>query len=152
MYVNIETLEPVSHGDITLLHPETSFPPEIDHETLAPLGFAALEYDPKPNDIAVPGDIRLEGGRYIQSWVTELVIPTVVTMAQAKLALLYAGLLEAAEQYINGLPEPQKTAALIEWNHRQTLERGHPLVGQVADGIGLTEQQLDDLFLDASTR
>lgn len=82
----------------------------------------------------------------------EPVIPSVVTMAQAKLALLYAGLFEAAEQYINDLPEPLKSAALIEWNHRQTLEREHPLVGQVADGLGLTEQQLDDLFLDASTR
>lgn len=80
------------------------------------------------------------------------IIPNVVTMAQAKLALLYAGLLEAAEQYINELPEPQKTAALIEWNHRQTLEREHPLVGQVATALELTEQQLDELFVDAAGR
>lgn len=68
MYVNIETLEPASYRDITLLHPETSFPPEIDHETLASLGFAVLERDPEPAG-AVPGDIRVEGGRYIQSWI-----------------------------------------------------------------------------------
>lgn len=83
---------------------------------------------------------------------TDPSIPSVVTMAQAKLALLYAGLYEQVEQALADLPEPQKTAALIEWNHRQTLERGHPLVGQVADGLGLTEQQLDELFLDASVR
>lgn len=82
----------------------------------------------------------------------EPVIPSVVTMAQAKLALLYAGLYEQVEQALADLPEPQKTAALIEWNHRQTLEREHPLVGQVAAELGLTEQQLDELFLDASVR
>src|SRR5690606_12135578 len=83
---------------------------------------------------------------------TEPSIPSVVTMAQAKLALLYAGLYEQVEQALADLPEPQKTAALIEWNHRQTLERDHPLVAQVAAALGLTEQQLDDLFVDASGR
>src|SRR5690606_24198301 len=83
---------------------------------------------------------------------TEPSIPSVVTMAQAKLALLYAGLYEQVEQALADLPEPQKTAALIEWNHRQTLEREHPLVAQVATALGLTEQQLDELFLDASVR
>lgn len=82
----------------------------------------------------------------------EPVIPSVVTMAQAKLALLYAGLYEQVEQALADLPEPQKTAALIEWNHRQTLEREHPLVAQVAAALGLTEQQLDDLFVDAAGR
>jgi len=37
-------------------------------------------------------------------------------------------------------------------NHRQTLEREHPLVAQVATALELTEQQLDELFLDASVR
>lgn len=83
---------------------------------------------------------------------TEPVIPSVVTMAQAKLALLYAGLYEQVEQALADLPEPQKTAALIEWNHRQTLEREHPLVAQVATALGLTEQQLAALFVDASGR
>lgn len=79
-------------------------------------------------------------------------IPSVVPMASAKLALLYADLYEPVEAYIEALPEPHRTAALIEWNHRQTLERDHPLVAQaVADGV-LTEGQLDALFADAAGR
>ena len=79
-------------------------------------------------------------------------IPSVVTMAQAKLALHYAGMLAAVEAKLNELPEPDKTTALIEWNHRQTIERGHPLVAQVAAALELTEQQLDELFVDAAGR
>lgn len=80
------------------------------------------------------------------------IIPDVVTMAQAKLALHYAGLLQTVETLLNSLPESDKATALIEWNHRQTLERGHPLVTHVAEALELTEQQLDELFVDAAGR
>src|SRR5690606_33193796 len=97
---------------------------------------------PEPEEPEMPEDPEAPDEPELPPEPTEPVIPSVVTMAQAKLALLYAGLYEQVEQALADLPEPQKAAALIEWNHRQTLEREHPLVAQVATALGLTEQQL----------
>ena len=37
------------------------------------------------------------------------------------------------------------------WEFATSLERQHPMVLAMAQGIGVTEQQLDDLFVLAST-
>jgi hypothetical protein len=72
-------------------------------------------------------------------------IPTSVTMRQARLALLGAGLLEQVNAAIT---DP---AAQIEWEYATTVERNSPLVQNLSIGLGLTEQQLDDLFTTAAT-
>lgn len=82
----------------------------------------------------------------------EPVVPVVVLMAQAKLELHSNGMLSAVEQLLDELPEPERTAAMIEWAQRRTLEREHPLVTYVADKLPLTAQQLDELFTGAAGR
>lgn len=78
------------------------------------------------------------------------VIPAVVTMRQARLALSAIGLLPQVDAAINALPEPQKTAAKIEWEFSSVVERNRPFVQQLAAGLGLTNAQLDNLFIEAS--
>jgi hypothetical protein len=73
-------------------------------------------------------------------------VPAEVTMRQARLALLGAGLLDAVIAAIDAMSEPTKTAALIEWDYSNTLRRDHPLVATLGAGLGLTSGQLDDLF------
>jgi hypothetical protein len=73
------------------------------------------------------------------------VIPTSVTMRQARLALLGAGLLDQVNAAIT---DP---AAQIEWEYATTVERNSPLVQNLSIGLGLTEEQLDSLFTTAST-
>jgi hypothetical protein len=72
-------------------------------------------------------------------------IPASVTMRQARLALHRAGLLTQVNSTITD-PEAQ-----IEWEYATTVERNSPLVQNLAAGLGLTEQQLDDLFTTAAT-
>jgi hypothetical protein len=72
-------------------------------------------------------------------------VPQAVTMRQARLALLSAGLLDQVNAAIT---DP---AARIEWEYATTVERNSSLVQSLASGLGLTEPQLDDLFTLAAT-
>jgi len=72
-------------------------------------------------------------------------IPKSVSMRQARLALLAADLLDTVDAAIN----QAGGAAKIEWEYAATVERDSTLVSGMTAALGLTEQQLDDLFLAA---
>ena len=78
-------------------------------------------------------------------------IPTQVTMRQARLALLGAGLLSGIDAAINSLSEPDKSAAKIEWEYAAVVQRDSGLVPAMAAALGMTEAQIDQLFITAST-
>lgn len=78
------------------------------------------------------------------------VVPSAVTMRQARLALLGAGLLDDIDAAINGLPSPQKEAARIEWEYSQEVQRHNGFVSVLAPMLGLTEAQTDALFIAAA--
>ena len=77
-------------------------------------------------------------------------VPAAVTMRQARLALFSAGLLSAVDTAIDALPEPQRTAARIEWDYSNELQRSNPLVAALTPALGLTSDQVDALFIAAS--
>ena len=77
-------------------------------------------------------------------------VPQRVTMRQARLALLGAGLLDDIDAAINGLPSPQKEAARIEWEYSAEVQRHNGFVSVLAPMLGLTEAQTDALFLTAA--
>lgn len=75
------------------------------------------------------------------------VIPKVVTMRQARLALLQQSLLAAVEAAVAQAGEVAK----IEWQYATDVKRDNALVTAIASQLNLTSQQLDDLFTLAST-
>ena len=77
-------------------------------------------------------------------------VPEVVTMRQARLALLGAGLLAQVEAAIASMPEPYKTAASIEWEYSNALQRSNPLVAQLGAALGLDDAEIDALFVEAA--
>lgn len=79
-----------------------------------------------------------------------LPVPQVVTMRQARLALLAAGKLAAVSAAITGLPSPQKEEAQIEWEYSQAIERNRPFVLLLGPALGLSDAQLDTLFIAAA--
>lgn len=152
-YIDIDTLELVSRQYITARHPETSFPPVLTREMLEGSGFAVLEYDDHPDlgqdEVAEPGEIRIEDGRAYQSWtVVQIPEPAIheVTMRQARLALLQSELLHLVDGAIDSMDEPARSAARIEWEYSQTVERHRPFVQQLGAVLELTDEQMDDLF------
>ena len=82
--------------------------------------------------------------------VAPVPVPQSVTMRQARLALLGAGLLDDVEAAINSLPSPQKEAARIEWEYSQEVQRHNGFVSILAPSLGMTDAQTDALFIAAA--
>jgi hypothetical protein len=78
-------------------------------------------------------------------------VPQSVTMRQARLALLQQGILAQVDTVIDSLDEPERSAAKIEWEYSQSVERERPFVQALAPGLGLTDDDLDNLFKLAAT-
>lgn len=76
----------------------------------------------------------------------------VVSMAQARKALVYSNIFDAdVKAILDTLPEPAKSLALIDWEFSSVVHRDNTLVATVAQAKGLTENQVDYLFTLAST-
>jgi hypothetical protein len=73
-------------------------------------------------------------------------VPRSVTRRQARLALLNAGLLDAVEAAI------AKASPTVQITYEDATEwwRDDPLIAEVAQSLGLTTEQVDNLFLEAS--
>lgn len=82
--------------------------------------------------------------------IPTVIVPSVVTMRQARLALLALGKLTAVEAAIAALPSPQKEAAAIEWEYSNEVQRHNGFVSLLAPSLNLTEADLDQLFIDAA--
>lgn len=77
-------------------------------------------------------------------------VPQEVTMRQARLALLGAGILDAAQGVIDALPQPQRRQAQIEWEYALSVRRDHPLIAlMISEGLA-TAEQVDGLFVAAA--
>jgi hypothetical protein len=76
-----------------------------------------------------------------------VIIPDVVTMRQARLALLQSGLLSTVSLAIASGGEADK----IEWEYATEVNRNQPLVQNMKAGLGLTDADLDNLFILAAS-
>lgn len=77
-------------------------------------------------------------------------VPRAVTMRQARLALLGAGKLAAVDAAINGMAEPTKSAARIEWEYSGEVQRHNGFVEALGPALGMTSAQIDGLFVAAA--
>ena len=104
---------------------------------------------------------QAEGNRHykmVQDWIAEgnipepmdipeVQIPQVVTMRQARLALLQEGLLATIESAIqNGTDEAMK----IEWEYATEVRRDWDSLVTLTESLGMTSTELDSLFTLAS--
>lgn len=115
---------------------------------------------PTENTTTTPGELRANWTGH--AWVTlpyvanaglpaaRPPVPGAVTMRQARLALLGAGLLSSVGAAIDALAEPAKSAARIEWEYSNEVQRHNGFVAQLGPALGLTEEQLDALFIAAA--
>lgn len=78
------------------------------------------------------------------------VVPDAVTMRQARLALLNAGLLTQVNDAIEGMTGAEGAAARIEWEYATSVQRDSPLVADLSASLALTAGQLDALFVAAA--
>lgn len=75
-------------------------------------------------------------------------IPQSVSRFQARAALHLAGLLDEVEAMMAAQEAP--ALAKLAWADAQEFERASPTIAAMAGQIGLTDAQLDELFITAA--
>jgi hypothetical protein len=70
-----------------------------------------------------------------------------VTARQARLALLNAGLLDQVETAVTQAGAEAK----IYWDYSTEIHRNSPFIASIGQSLGLTDTQIDDLFVQAAT-
>lgn len=70
-----------------------------------------------------------------------------ITPRQCRLALLQVGLLDT----VNAAIDAAGTEARIEWDYATVVRRDSPLLAAMTTSLGMTTQQIDDLFTLAKT-
>lgn len=107
---------------------------------------------PRLVDASIGGRIgdRIVNGVVIPS-LGVIPVPPLVTMKQARLALLQEGYLDQVPAAIATLPEPVKAEAQIQWEYSSTVERDNVFCQQLGSILGMDETQIDDLFRLAIT-
>jgi hypothetical protein len=79
-------------------------------------------------------------------------VPSEVTPRQIRLALTLNGIkISDISAMLGTLPEPQGSLAMIEWEYATTVERSNVMVNSMGQALGMTKEQLDDLFIFART-
>jgi hypothetical protein len=73
-------------------------------------------------------------------------VPQQVTMRQARLELLKRELLDDVELVISAAGRE----AQIQWEYASVVERNNPVIAIVQQQQGLTDAQIDDLFIEAA--
>ena len=74
----------------------------------------------------------------------------VVTPRQARLALLGAGKLTAVTAALAAMTGVQGEAARITWEYATEIRRDDPLISALAPVLGMSEVQIDALFVQAA--
>lgn len=113
--------------------------------------FAFIPEDPDNRDYAEFMAWRDDGNEPEPAPILDLEIPRQVTMRQARQAMLSAGILAQVDALISAMPGDEGESARIDWNHARDVKRDWPLIGALGPQLGLTEQQIDDLFIYAAT-
>lgn len=85
------------------------------------------------------------------SWAITAAVPKSVTMRQARLAMLQFGILDDVEALIANMSGDEGRAARIDWEYALNVRRDWQLIASLVPQMSMTEQQVDELFIAASS-
>lgn len=110
---------------------------------------------PDASDTQIDGVLALYcEADFVQMQADEMALrdtaPKVISMRQARLALLGAGLLPGVDAAIAAMTGTEGDAARIEWEYAQEVRRDSPLLAGMIAALGLTTEQVDGLFVAAA--
>ena len=141
-YTNAPALEAtwVDEDDVVIKCHAYSHHPEQMAMLRADLGADAVAHE------ALIAEVE---AAYVEPEPAPPYVPASVTMRQARLAILGAGLLASVDAAIDSLPSPQKKVARIEWEYAVEVQRASGLVPMMVVALGLDDAALDALFIEA---
>lgn len=135
----IYTIEEIRQENPNMSIPDGTDCSYLGYETLIEVeqpkqdGFYAIEVAPINNT---------------QTWelvANSIVVPESITPLQAKLQLLEIGLLDEVEAMVTADKKVQ-----LYWEYASTIERDNEILLSMANSLGLTSGQVDDMFIEAS--
>lgn len=154
---------PYSLGEYRRDNPQVSLPSAPTEETLESIGLAIVVETEQPTYNEATQAVEeltpiKQNGAWVQKWAVRALteaelkdrVPKEVTMRQARLALLGAGKLAGVDAAIASMPEPQRTAASIEWEYSNALQRNNQFVAQLGAALGIDAAGIDALFIAAA--
>ena len=100
---------------------------------------------PRPSD-----DAQWIGGAWV---VPSPAVPESVSARQIRLWLVQRGgiSLAAVDAAIDAIQDqPTRDSVRVEWEYAPYVERAHPFLVPLAAALGLTEQQVDQAFIEAA--
>jgi len=78
-------------------------------------------------------------------------VPQQVTRAQGKVVLIQMGLWPQVVAYVDAIQDPiQKAIAEVAVYETLHWQRNSPFLNQAADALGITQEQMDQLFITAN--
>lgn len=79
----------------------------------------------------------------------DVIVPNEVPTWRLRAVLAIDGKEQDVENALNQLPEPNKTIAKRAWDYGSNTERGSQTVVFIKGVLGLTDQEVDQYFIDA---
>jgi hypothetical protein len=101
-------------------------------------------------------EVRDEAGELIginQKADEPTVVPASISARQIRLWLVRHGIsLSQVDAAIDAIPDQlQRDSVRVEWDYAPYVERSHPMLVPLAEALGLTAEQVDQAFIEAST-
>jgi hypothetical protein len=99
-------------------------------------------------------DVFLNENEELVDFISEqpievIIVPQEVQLWRARVVLKLLGMEQVIEIALNSLDEPLKTGALYIWQFGTTVERNSQTVLLLQTVLGLTDTQVDDIFIQA---
>jgi len=143
-WVNNGVVRDICHADPFLVyHPEIAqlYSADVPDDCLNGYIFIDGEYQPPQVEPAVVVEVP----------APTPAIPSQISMKQARLALLKAGMYTAAQDAIANMAGLAGQEARIVWEYSLTVDRNSQLVTSVSTALGLDATRVDELFILAET-
>lgn len=73
-----------------------------------------------------------------------------ISARQARIALLSIGKLSLVQEAISQLASPDKEVAEVTWEYATEIDRLNPFVSMLGAGLGMSDDEIDELFVQGA--
>lgn len=96
-------------------------------------------------------DIDMMNKKIHHRWtIIQKNVPEEIPLWAFRNSLILNNLFNNVQLLIDNLPEPDKTLANTHWEYGNFIVRDHPLIISLSSALGLTMEQVDDVFITGS--
>ena len=147
----------------TMLDEQTDYRPSVEGHSEESRDIMIRRLEGDINDIAYAyltdeesegyDDLTLVSQEEIEELgdVVKILIPESISKRQARQQLIMDGLYGNIQPIIDSIEDPtERLLTQVFWEDSNTFERNHPTLVELGTALGLTEAELDMMFINAS--